>query len=104
MCRGCLLALTRSTLFLFNLIDGLAGVCLVSYSIYLRSAITTAQSQSELSWTYMLVAALGTCLLLTSLLSVCGLSFDSCRCSLCFSAWLAMPVAALELISLVSAS
>lgn len=28
-------------------------------------------------------------------------SFDSCRCSLCLSAWLAIPVAALELISLV---
>ena len=39
---------------------------------------------------------IGTILLLTSVLSFLGLTFHPCRCGLCVSAWLAIPIAMLE--------
>jgi hypothetical protein len=50
------------------------------------------------------VLILGGLLLLSSFMSICGLTYDSCRCTLCLSAWLAIPVAALEVIIAVRPS
>jgi hypothetical protein len=49
--RSCCTALTRSALFLFNLVDCLSGVALVSYGIYLRNAINSSEAQEQLCWT-----------------------------------------------------
>ena len=100
MCKCLCQTISRSTLLIFNIVDALAGVFLLGYGIYVHQSLVNLKK--DLNWMYILILSLGACLLLVSLLSMCGMTFDNARCGLVLSAWLGGVLAAFELIIIIT--
>ena len=50
-CRACCKGLLRTWLLLLNLVDGVAGVALVGWGLYMRFRLTPGDTTSEAFWT-----------------------------------------------------
>mmetsp|Transcript_5843 Transcript_5843/g.17057 ORF Transcript_5843/g.17057 Transcript_5843/m.17057 type:complete len:241 (-) Transcript_5843:197-919(-) len=96
--RCCCKTCFQGFLALLNAVDILSGALLLAYAIWLESKIhhgETTGTTPEAFWALPLVIGAG--LVINSSLSFAGSVFQSCRCSLCLSAWLSLPLAVLEI-------
>ena len=101
-CEKCCSGITVCTLALFNAIDFLIGIVLISFGVFLEIKIkfSTHLDEAWLCWSILL---LGILLLLTCCLSSCAVSSPSCRWASIPSAYIGLFVSVLSLALGVSA-
>ena len=94
--RSCCNQFIRLWLLVLNVIDGVAGVLLLAWGFVLHAKLMRAGDGSEgyVCWSAL---ALGAALTLAAALSFVGAAVQCCRCGLCLSAWLSIPIAFFEL-------
>ena len=94
--RSCCNQFIRLWLLVLNVIDGVAGVLLLAWGFVLHAKLMRAGDGSEgyVCWSAL---ALGAALTLAAALSFVGAAVQCCRCGLCLSAWLSIPIAFCEL-------
>lgn len=98
-CRSCCSQFIRFWLLVLNLADGLAGITLLAWGGYLRAQLEPDDNSSEGYWAALSALALGALLFLSAALSFLGAVSKPCRCGLCLSAWLSIPIAFAELLA-----
>ena len=96
-CEKCCSGITVCTLTLFNLIDLLIGIVLISFGVYLELKIkfSTHLDEAWLCWSILL---LGILLILTCVLSTCAVSSSSCRWASIPSAYIGLFISLLSLV------
>jgi len=101
-CEKCCSGITVCTLSLFNLIDLLIGIVLISFGVFLEIKIkfSTHLQEAWLCWSILL---LGILLLFTCTLSTCSVVSSSCRWASIPSAYIGLFISLLSLILATSA-
>ena len=101
-CEKCCSGITVCTLSLFNLIDLLIGIVLISFGVFLEIKIkfSTHLDEAWLCWSILL---LGILLILTCVLSTCAVTSSSCRWASIPSAYIGLFISVLSLALATSA-
>ena len=96
--RSCCTQFIRLWLLVLNVIDALAGVLLLVWGAVLHAKLDRDESaEEEGMWACASALALGAALTFAAALSFAGAAVQCCRCGLCLSAWLSIPIAFFEL-------
>eukprot|EP00619_Florenciella_sp_RCC1007_P014214 CAMPEP_0205909184 /NCGR_PEP_ID=MMETSP1325-20131115/3708_1 /ASSEMBLY_ACC=CAM_ASM_000708 /TAXON_ID=236786 /ORGANISM="Florenciella sp., Strain RCC1007" /LENGTH=226 /DNA_ID=CAMNT_0053275455 /DNA_START=18 /DNA_END=698 /DNA_ORIENTATION=- len=96
-CRDCCSGLFKSLLTIFNFVDFSCGAVFIGYGCWVHSKVAEVDDDDATATGFWIMpVVVGTILVITALLSFLGLTFDVCRCGLCVSAWLAVPIALLQ--------
>mmetsp|Transcript_27843 Transcript_27843/g.57124 ORF Transcript_27843/g.57124 Transcript_27843/m.57124 type:complete len:227 (-) Transcript_27843:88-768(-) len=96
-CRDCCSGLFKSLLTIFNFIDFACGAVMVGYGCWVHSKLVQSDDDDTIANGFWIMpVVIGSILVVTAVLSFIGLTFEGCRCGLCLSAWLAIPIAVLE--------
>ena len=96
--RSCCNQFIRLWLLVLNVIDGVAGVLLLVWGFVLHAKLMHHDGGDSEDYAFCwLPRALGAALTLAAALSFVGAAVQCCRCGLCLSAWLSIPIAFFEL-------